>query len=238
MKIQFGETVKGYEVPVLNEREVRAGAGILFVAAMTAFFSAWYAGDYLLLKTFIVAFFIDFSIRIFINPRYSPVLILGRLAVHNQKVEYAGAAQKKFAWILGLILSSVMMLILVVGNIVGPINLVLCLTCLSLLFLESSFGVCLGCIIYNRFKKDPYQYCPGGVCGIVKKESIQKISLEHVVILIGFIVTIGALFFYVLPPTLDGLSSQKRVGNVNCEVPDWAKSIEHEDMWRLHHNCE
>ena len=26
----FGETVAGYDVPVLNEREVRAAAGILF----------------------------------------------------------------------------------------------------------------------------------------------------------------------------------------------------------------
>ena len=29
--IKFGETVKGYDIPVLNEREVRAAAGILFI---------------------------------------------------------------------------------------------------------------------------------------------------------------------------------------------------------------
>jgi hypothetical protein len=28
---QFGETVKGYKIPVLNEREIRASAGILFL---------------------------------------------------------------------------------------------------------------------------------------------------------------------------------------------------------------
>jgi hypothetical protein len=27
---QFGETVEGYNIPVLNEREIRAAAGILF----------------------------------------------------------------------------------------------------------------------------------------------------------------------------------------------------------------
>ena len=27
---QFGETVEGYNVPVLNEREIRASAGILY----------------------------------------------------------------------------------------------------------------------------------------------------------------------------------------------------------------
>jgi len=28
---QFGETVEGYSIPVLNEREIRAAAGILFL---------------------------------------------------------------------------------------------------------------------------------------------------------------------------------------------------------------
>ena len=27
---QFGETVEGYNIPVLNEREIRASAGILY----------------------------------------------------------------------------------------------------------------------------------------------------------------------------------------------------------------
>ena len=30
--IQFGENVEGYNIPVLNEREIRASAGILFLA--------------------------------------------------------------------------------------------------------------------------------------------------------------------------------------------------------------
>lgn len=30
--IKFGEDVKGYNIPVLNEREIRAAAGILFLA--------------------------------------------------------------------------------------------------------------------------------------------------------------------------------------------------------------
>ena len=28
--IKFGEDVKGYDIPVLNEREIRAAAGIFF----------------------------------------------------------------------------------------------------------------------------------------------------------------------------------------------------------------
>ena len=30
--IKFGEDVEGYNIPVLNEREIRASAGILFLA--------------------------------------------------------------------------------------------------------------------------------------------------------------------------------------------------------------
>lgn len=37
----FGEKVTGYDVPVLNERELRAAAGLLFVAAFYAFMNAW-----------------------------------------------------------------------------------------------------------------------------------------------------------------------------------------------------
>ena len=43
---QFGEHVPKYEVPVLNEREVRAGAGILFFIAIVAFMNAWLTGDF------------------------------------------------------------------------------------------------------------------------------------------------------------------------------------------------
>ncbi|MFQ6677295.1 MAG: hypothetical protein ACE5D0_03150 [Fidelibacterota bacterium] len=29
--VQFGEKVEGYNIPVLNEREIRAAAGLLFL---------------------------------------------------------------------------------------------------------------------------------------------------------------------------------------------------------------
>jgi hypothetical protein len=92
-------------VRVLNEREIRASAGLLFVFALTAFFKALLLGNYLLIKIFVIAFINEFSIWIFINQKYAPVMILGRLAVSNQIPEYTGAPQKRFAWSLGLILA-------------------------------------------------------------------------------------------------------------------------------------
>ena len=98
--IKFGENVEGYDIPVLNEREIRAAAGILFLFAFIAILTVIFENDFLLLKYFIIAFLVDFIIRVFINPRYAPTLIIGRLIVRKQVPEYVGAMQKKFAWVI------------------------------------------------------------------------------------------------------------------------------------------
>ena len=66
---QFGQELPGYSVPVLNERAVRAGAGILFFFAIVSFMHAWLLGDFQPTRVFVVAFLIDFTLRIFVNPR-------------------------------------------------------------------------------------------------------------------------------------------------------------------------
>src|SRR5471030_239671 len=114
--IQFGENVEGYNIPVLNEREIRASAGILFLGLIISLMQILYKNNFLLVKYFITIFLIDFIIRVFINPKYSPTLIIGRLIVRNQTPEYVGAAQKKFAWIIGVILSATMFIFLGIVN--------------------------------------------------------------------------------------------------------------------------
>ena len=91
----FGEKVDGYDIRVLNEREARAGAGILFLFAMISFLNSWLLGNFYWTKVFIVAFLIDFIIRVLVNPKYAPSLILGRLFITNQKPEYVGGCSKK-----------------------------------------------------------------------------------------------------------------------------------------------
>ena len=103
--IQFGETVEGYDIPVLNEREIRAGAGILFVLMFVAILTAILKQDFTLLKYAVTIFLTDILIRVLINPRYAPSLILGRWIVRKQTPEYVGAQQKKFAWIIGIVLA-------------------------------------------------------------------------------------------------------------------------------------
>ena len=139
----FWEKVKGYDIRVLNEREVRASAWILFTFAIVAFMNSWLIWDFTPTKIFVMAFMLDFFIRIFINPRFSPSLILWRFMVANQKVEYVWAPQKRFAWAIGFILAITMFYLVVLNNIVWPLNLFICLSCLILLWFESFFDFCL-----------------------------------------------------------------------------------------------
>jgi len=160
--IKFGEDVEGYDIPVLNEREIRASAGILFLATFISLMLILFKDNFLPIKYVITIFIIDFIIRVFVNPKFSPTLIIGRLIVRNQVPEYVGAQQKKFAWIIGIALSATMFVFMVIVNSYSPITGIICLICLVFLFFESAFGICLGCKFYSLFYKDKAQYCPGG----------------------------------------------------------------------------
>lgn len=191
----FGEQKPEFAVRVLNERELRAGAGILFFFSMLAMMNVMLLGNFYVIKIFIIAFLVDFIIRLFINPKYAPSLILGRLAVAGQRPEYVGAPQKKFAWSIGLVLAVFMFFTAVIGGAAGLLTCAVCLVCLTLLFFESAFGICVGCKVYNLFHKNKAQLCPGGVCEVVKKEEIQKISSAQIIIAIFFVAAVVWLSF-------------------------------------------
>jgi hypothetical protein len=185
--IQFGENVEGYNIPVLNEREIRASAGMLFLATFMSLMFIIFKDNFLPIKYVITLFLTDFIIRVFVNPKFSPTLIIGRLIVSKQVPEYVGAQQKKFAWIIGVALSGTMFIFMVVVNSYSPITGIICLICLVFLFFESAFGICLGCKFYSLFYKEKAQYCPGEVCDVKSKQDIQKTSLVQVLIIFAFI---------------------------------------------------
>lgn len=193
--IKFGEEVEGYNIPVLNEREIRAAAGILFLATFISLMFIAFKNNFLPIKFVIIFFFTDFLIRVFINPKFSPTLILGRLIVRNQNPEYVGAKQKRFAWIIGVILSGTMFVFFIIVNAFSPITGIICLICLVFLFFESAFGICLGCIAYKWFHKDKAQYCPGEVCNRNSKPDIQKTSFIQLLIVLLFITYIFVTTF-------------------------------------------
>ena len=247
--LEFGQRIDGYEVRVLNERAVRASAGILFFLAMIAFMNAWLVGNFQPTRVFVVAFLVDFTIRIFINPLLAPSLIVGQWIVRKQQPEYVGAPQKRFAWAIGFLLALAMLYLMVLNNVIGPINLIVCGTCIALLFFETSFGICIGCKIYNLFNKETAQLCPGGVCEVPVVKG-PGTSLAQVATMALFVILVGGVAQWVYST---GQQSARQIRQVDtttsgaamdpaeaarCKVPDFAKALGHEEKWKLHNNCK
>lgn len=193
---KYGEKVEGYDVRVLNEREARAAAGILFVGAFLGLTNGVMLGTAIFSKYFIAFFTFDFLMRV-VNPRYAPSLLLGRFFVQNQTPEYVGATQKRFAWALGLVLALPMFYYLVIDFQPNPIKVLVCLLCMVLLFLESAFSMCVGCKIFNLVKKEKATNCPGGACEMRFKEPIQTFSpVQKVIVILTFIGIIYGTYAY------------------------------------------
>jgi len=192
----YGEKVAGYDVRVLNEREARAAAAILFVGAFLGLVNGVMLGTAVFSEYFVTFFAIDFTIRI-IQPRYSPSLLLGRFFVQNQTPEYVGATQKRFAWAIGMVIAWPMFYYLVIDFQPNPIKVLVCLICMALLFFEAAFSVCLGCKIFNLIKKEKATHCPGGVCEMRIKEPIQKFSpIQAGIVLLTTVMMFYGIYAY------------------------------------------
>lgn len=192
---EFGEKVNGYSIPVLNNREIRAAAGLMFLSAFISLVLVLSKGNFVPVKYVLSVFVIDFFIRLFINPKYAPLLITGRLIVGGQVPEYVGAGQKKFAWYIGFTIAVVMFFLLVVLNTYSPVTGIACLICLLLMFFESAFGICLGCKLYRAVRKGQVQYCPGEICEKKQQHEIQKVAGVQWLMLAGLLAFLLLLAF-------------------------------------------
>ena len=194
---RFGYEHKDYAVKVLNDREVRAASGIVFLLLMTGLFIAYFTWNILLLKYIITITLVDFLIRVLVSPHFSPFLILGRLIVSSQIPEYTGAPQKRFAWTLGLLFVLILFIIVVLQSTWGILPLVVGIIFLSVLFIETAFGICMGCKMYRMITKKQAQLCPGGACEVRQRDEIQKVTRSQWLVLIFavlLIILFGILF--------------------------------------------
>lgn len=190
---QFGEDVPGYPVRVLNEREARAAAGIMFACGLAMFVYSLQTMDFRYSRIFITLFMIDFLIRVVVNPRFSPTMILGRIAVSRQAPEYVGAAQKRFAWSIGVLLSVPMFILVVIMGVMTPWKIAICGVCLLLMFFETAFGICVGCVLYAKLTGTQPVLCPGDVCQVREKEPIQHVAPGQALIAAAAVLVVGGL---------------------------------------------
>lgn len=164
---------KKVEYPVINERGVRATAGFMLLIGVITFFVIQTTGNYLLLNITVVLFWLDFALKTFIHPKASFFNHIGEMLVANQKPEYVGAIQKRFAWGIGFVLASSMIIIALLLKIRGLLPISICMTCFFFMWMESALGICVGCKIYTlllnkKILPEPQQRpaCPGGVCSV------------------------------------------------------------------------
>ena len=256
---QFGQKVDEYEFKVINERDARASAGIMFLLGILSLFSFILTQNLFWANIFTTTFIIEFIVRVFVNPKYSPYMILGSLIVSNQEPDWVEASPKKFAWILGVILGLIMSYF-IIFDIMTPARLLTCLLCLLLLYMEAVFGICLGCIIYKRLNIKLYK-CPGGVCEMPKK----KASLLPKFIMLGlFMLMFYGVYYgfkeYKYHGTTSSNLTQEQIDDMefedddtgddttssdngvnikkDCQPPQWAIDMGHKDKWLQHHGCQ
>lgn len=248
---QFGETVEGYPIRVVNERTVRAAAGLLFFPAVVSFMNALLTANYQPTRLFVIVFLIDMTLRM-LNPRWAPSMIVGGWIVRKQTPDWVGAPQKRFAWGLGLLLGLAMLYLMVLNRFMGPVNMLVCASCLTLMFFETAFGICLGCKLYNVFNREKAQLCPGGVCEMPAPKG-WGVSLPQVAVLALFVGTLtvakawvdetGPLGGFDDMATLEDMGLKPTPGEASaadaerCQVPAFARAIGHEETWKQHNGC-
>ncbi len=174
----YGEKVEGINIPVFNERAVRASAGLLFLVGIIGWMLAITTGNFQPLRGFGALFLLEMVLRLTAGHRYAPMMVLGSLITRWQRPEWVGASQKRFAWGLGFGIAAIGCTGFGWLGLDGWIMLSLCGLCLTLLFLEAAMGICVGCELQRLFAKEPPQLCPGDRCSYTPADR-DRSGLQH-----------------------------------------------------------
>lgn len=159
--------------PVLNERAIRATAGTMMLLWFITFVIVYTTKDYTYIYPVVWAFWLQFFVSTIRWTTWAPFSMLGRWMVRQQKPEYVGAIQKRFAWGIWLAMATAMIIVTAWLGITGYIPFAICMTCLFFMRMESALGICVGCKIYYWLIKqwwikepDHRPACPGWACKI------------------------------------------------------------------------
>ena len=169
-----GVTVNGVELraAVVNENQVRAAAGLTMVLGAVAFSFAYFQKHYIPLQVVSTFFFVEFLGRQTVGINRSPVGVIAKGMTLGQAPAWVSAKPKRFAWSLGLGMAFSMMIITNSG-IRGLLPRTICLICLTLMWMESVLGLCLGCKIHALLVRRgwasadaEFEVCAHGECQV------------------------------------------------------------------------
>ncbi len=160
--------------PVLDDNSVRAWAWLMFVVWMIALVYSITTQSLLLANIIVPIILLDLFIKVFIWPMYSPFFIIWAYLVRNKKPEWVWARQKQFAWIIWLVIASIVFWFTSMLGKCWPAML-LCLVCLVFMWAEAVLWNCIWCNVYvslrNKWyiKEEEYApVCSWGACEIKK----------------------------------------------------------------------
>lgn len=167
-------SVTGAGHPLVNERAVRGSAGTLLAFGAAGFALAFFRGETQFAQSFILYFVLDLGLRVSAGPQWSPTMIAAAIITRKQTPEWVGLAQKEVAWWLGIALATLTCLLY--GSLGADLQIVLalCGVCLLFLFLESSFGICIGCMLAPIIIPKAPRLCSGDSC--IRQERDQKVT--------------------------------------------------------------
>ncbi|MGA8245604.1 MAG: DUF4395 domain-containing protein [Nocardioides sp.] len=158
--------------PVVNEHVVRAAAGTTMALGAVAFAYAYFEHSYWGLQVVSSFFFVEFLVRVSAGISRSPVGLAAGWMTRRQPPDWVSAKPKRFAWSLGLAMAGAMTVITNVG-IRGWLPRSICLICLTLMWLESAVGLCLGCEIHGQLVRrgwarqdEAFEICAHGACDV------------------------------------------------------------------------
>lgn len=188
----YGMFIKDLEIEgkpalygVVNENAIRASAGLMFALAFLTMIYTYLTKDFMMVKIVVPLFWVSFFLLVFVGPNASPFSIISNWLSAWRPPEYVGAVQKRFAWGIGFMMATIMMVAIFVFKVKGMLPLSICGLCVLFMWLESSVGFCVGCKIYaflraKKLIKEPEfaPICAGGACSI-KTNATTPISLEE-----------------------------------------------------------
>ena len=174
--VSFGEYIEGKNFKVVDERRMRASSGIMLLFGIIASINGFILQRFAIIPYITGFLALNFIIGIFVNPKFSPTILISKLFLRKQSSMPIGAIQKKFAWSLGLVLSTTIFVLSIFlqkdASYFEPVCF-LCMICLILLYIETAFGICVGCKLYffsvrMKLIKKPAEKpnCMGDACEV------------------------------------------------------------------------